>query len=142
MASFRKLEGEEIDALYEQAELAVQSFRDTRNSNLKLAPINECEDCEEALSCPLYGVNAVDDLGLWTKKLQRAFHGSRLAQETSPNGTMRYTLVLPKFVEVRESANVRSGTSEATQLHRPSTDRAMLLVVLLVILVAMLWARL
>jgi hypothetical protein len=138
---FRKLEDQELDALHAAAATAVESLRDDRNSNLTLAPITQGEDGEEAVTVPLQGVNAVDDLGAWTRRLRSAIRGCKLSQETNSNGTARYNLVLPKYVE---DTSPLPGTDSPAYAgpRKPSSDRAMLLLVLLAILSAMLWGRL
>lgn len=139
MKGYRLLQGEEIDALYDAAREAIESLRDTRNNTLTLGAITE--DGLEAIKCPLEGVNAVDDIGAWTHVLRKNFKGAKLAQQSMPNGTVRYILVLPKYVEDTEAAGgggYASAGAGANGLIKPSTDRALLLVVILAVLVGVL----
>jgi len=142
---YRLLQGDEIDALVASAKETIETFRDARNNSLTLGPISE--DGQEAITCPVLGLNAVDDLGAWTRILKRNFPGVKFSEELNPNGTVRHYLVLKKYVLDAEGQGggympIDNGGGGGGGPHKPSSDRAMLLVVLLVVLSAMLWARL
>ena len=140
--NYRALQGDEIDSLHQDAKMTVESLRDQRNNSLTLGEI--IEDGEEAITCPVDGINVVDDFYTWTRILKKNFPGSRLTQERNPNGVARTCLVLPKYVKETGRPGVyglKEGGGGGGP-RKPSTDRAMLLVVVLIVLCVILWGRL
>jgi len=136
----REMTSEEIDAMLAAISQAIEGFRDARNPALKLVPKNHGEQC---YSCHLEGLLVADDLGKIDRTCRRIVPGSKIALESFADGTACITLNLPIHVQdVDHGSTTVAYNSMTSSIQKPSNDRAMLLLVLLIILLAWLWARL
>jgi hypothetical protein len=140
-AGMREMTSDEIDAMIAAVGQVVESFRDPRNPSLKLVAKNHGQ---QSYTCELEGLLVIDDVGSLERRCRRVVPGCKLAYESFANGTVRTMLNLPIHVREDLSNNVGGGGPFITNsgIQRPSTDRAMLLLILLIILLAWLWARL
>jgi hypothetical protein len=143
MRGFRCLRNEEIDALHQAAVQVVESLRDDHNTQLTLGPV--MDDGQEAIVSRLEGLNRVDDIGWLARRLKKAFPDSRLAAEKNADDTVGWNLVLSKYVEdtLRSDQDQYSTDSGGVGVGgRPSGERAMFLLLLLGVAVALLFAQL